>query len=165
VGAGWKNLFLQTFPFLLYKIPYDIREPLFDRHHGPVGVYWVKLRVVGHFPVKEQVQVTKVEAVNDVARLTLSNGEVLEFDHVILGTGYRADVKRLPMLDASLRRSIVLANGFPVLNASFESSIPGLYFVGYSSLRSFGPFFRFVAGVEAASRRLSKAVAQQAVRS
>jgi NADPH-dependent 2,4-dienoyl-CoA reductase/sulfur reductase-like enzyme len=128
-------------------------------------VYWVKLRVVGHFPVKEQVQVTKVEAVNDVARLTLSNEEVLEFDHVILGTGYRADVKRLPMLDASLRRSIVLANGFPVLNASFESSIPGLYFVGYSSLRSFGPFFRFVAGVEAASRRLSKAVAHQAVRS
>jgi NADPH-dependent 2,4-dienoyl-CoA reductase/sulfur reductase-like enzyme len=136
---------------------------MFDRHHGPAGVHWVYLRVVGHFPLKEQVQVTKVEAVDNVARLTLSNGEVLDFDHILLGTGYRTDVKQLPMLDTSLRDSIVLANGFPLLNPSFESSIPGLYFVGYSSLRSFGPFFRFVAGVDAASRHLSKAVARRIV--
>lgn len=163
LGAGWKNLFIQTFPFVLYRIPYDIRESMFDRHHGPAGVHWVYLRVVGHFPLKEQVQVTKVEAVDNVARLTLSNGEVLDFDHILLGTGYRTDVKQLPMLDTSLRDSIVLANGFPLLNPSFESSIPGLYFVGYSSLRSFGPFFRFVAGVDAASRHLSKSVARRIV--
>ena len=104
---------------------------------------------------------TKVEAVNNLARLTLSNGEVLEVDHVMLGTGYRTDIKRLPMLDASLCKAIQVDEGFPVLNHWFEASVSGLYFVGYTSLRSFGAFYRFVAGVEAASRRVSKAVARQ----
>jgi len=164
LGNGWKNLFIEKFPYIIYHIPYDTRYRVFDHHHGPIGAYWLKSRIIGQLPVKEQVQVTKVEAIDNLARITLTNGEVLEVDHIMLGTGYRTDVKRLPMLDASLRNSIVLTDGFPVLNTSFESSIPGLYFVGFSSLRSFGPFFRFVAGTEAASRRLSKAVAQQAVR-
>lgn len=167
LGGGWDNLFLQTFPYVGHSMPYDLRNRLFDSHHGPAAVHWVKERVVGYLPLKEQVQVTKVEAVDNdtVARLTLSNGEVVDFDHIMLGTGYRADVRRLPMLDASLLNSIALVDGFPILNSSFESNIPGLYFVGYTSLRSFGPFFRFVAGVDAAARRLSKAVARQVVRS
>ena len=136
---------------------------MFDHHHGPIGASWLKSRILGQFPVKEQIQVTKVEAVDNIARLTLSNGEMLEVDHVILGTGYRTDVNRLPMLDASLRKAIQVDEGFPVLNHWFESSIPGLYFIGYSSLRSFGAFYRFVAGVGAASQRVSKAIARQVV--
>lgn len=161
LGNGWKNLFLEKFPYLAYHIPYDTRYRVFDHHHGPIGAHWLKSRIIGQFAVKEQVQVTKVEAVNNLARLTLSNGEVLEVDHVMLGTGYRTDIKRLPMLDASLCKAIQVDEGFPVLNHWFEASVSGLYFVGYTSLRSFGAFYRFVAGVEAASRRVSKAVARQ----
>jgi cation diffusion facilitator CzcD-associated flavoprotein CzcO len=163
LGNGWKNLFLEKFPYLSYYIPVATRYRVFDHHHGPIGASWLKSRILGQFPVKEQIQVTKVEAVNNIARLTLSDGEVLEVDHVILGTGYRTDVNRLPMLDASLRKAIQTDEGFPVLNHWFESSIPGLYFVGYSSLRSFGAFYRFVAGVGAASHRVSKAIARQVV--
>ena len=34
--------------------------------------------------------------------LMLSDNETLKVDHVILGTGYRVDVKKLPMLAPSL---------------------------------------------------------------
>jgi len=165
LGNGWKNLMLETFPYVWHHMSPERRYRTFDHHHGPKGARWLKPRVIGQFPIKEQVQVTKIEAVNDLARLTLSDGEILEVDHIILGTGYRTDVNRLPMLDASLRKAIQVDEGFPVLNPWFESSIPGLYFVGYSSLRSFGAFYRFVAGVGAAARRVSKAIARQAVRS
>ena len=165
LGNGWKNLFLEKFPYLSYYIPYGVRYRVFDHHHGPIGAHWLKSRIIGQFSVKERVQVNKVETVNNLARLTLSNGEVLEVDHVMLGTGYRTDVWRLPMLDTSLHRAIQIDEGFPVLNHWFEASVPGLYFVGYTSLRSFGAFYRFVAGVEAASRRVSKAVTQQMGRS
>jgi FAD-dependent urate hydroxylase len=165
LGTGWKNLFLEKFPYLSYYIPLDTRYRVFDHHHGPIGAAWLKARIIGQIPIKEQIQVTKVATVNNLAQLTLSDGEVLEVDHVMLGTGYRTDVKRLPMLDISLREAIQVDEGSPVLNHWFESSIPGLYFVGYSSLRSFGSFYRFVAGSRAASERVSKAVARQVGRS
>ncbi len=165
LGSGWGNLITEKFPYLWHHMPYDTRYRLFDRHHGPIGARWLKPRVVGQLPLKEQVQMTNIEAVNDQAQLTLSNGEVVEVDHVLLATGYRADVSRLSMLDASLRASIQVTQGAPVLNRWFESSVAGLYFIGFSSQRSFGDFYRFVAGAGAASSRVSKAIVRHAVRS
>ncbi|MBA2681664.1 MAG: FAD-dependent oxidoreductase, partial [Ktedonobacteraceae bacterium] len=131
--------------------------------HGPAGAHWLKDRILGQVTVKEQVQVEKIEAVNNKARLTLSNGEILDFDHVILGTGYRTDVKGLPMLDQDLKDSLQSHRGAPVLNSWFESNVSGLYFAGYTSGRSLGPFYRFVVGSEAAARRIASAVARQLV--
>ena len=39
--------------------------------------------------------------------------------------------------------------------------MPGLYFVGLTSLPAFGPLFRFVAGCGAAARRVARAVARR----
>ncbi len=93
--------------------------------------------------------------------LTLSDGKALEFDHIILATGYKADIKRLPMLHPALVAAIQTYQGAPLLNPWFESSVAGLYFVGFSSACSFGPFYRFVIGDEAAARRVTRAVARQ----
>jgi hypothetical protein len=41
-----------------------------------------------------------------------------------------------------------------VLNKYFESSVPGLHFVGYLSAASFGPAMRFVYGCDFAARRI-----------
>ena len=73
--------------------------------------------------------------------VTLSDGTRLETDHVLLATGYRVDMRRVPYLP-----EIELADGFPVLDADFQSSAPGLYLPGFPSTRDFGPFFGFVAG-------------------
>jgi hypothetical protein len=45
-----------------------------------------------------------------------------------------------------LHRAVRTANGYPILNKGFESSVPGLYFVGATAAYSFGPLCRFVAG-------------------
>jgi FAD-dependent urate hydroxylase len=47
---------------------------------------------------------------------------------------------------------LALANGFPVLDEDFQSSVPGLFFPSWPSTQDFGPFFGFVAGVPAAAR-------------
>jgi hypothetical protein len=85
--------------------------------------------------------------------------EQLPVDHVIAATGYRVDVAALDFLAPSRPARLVLAGGSPRLTAGFESSVPGLYFVGLASAATFGPLLRFVCGTEFAARRVSAAVA------
>jgi hypothetical protein len=76
-------------------------------------------------------------------------------DHVVAATGYKADLARLPFLDAGLRDSIRQVEGTPALSDNFESSAPNLYFLGLAAANSFGPLLRFMYGAEFAAPRLS----------
>jgi thioredoxin reductase len=163
MGNGWINFLLEKFPYVSHNLPRARKDIMFDTTHGPAGAIWLKPRILGVVKVKEQVHILKIEEVNNKARLTLSNGEVLDFDHVILGTGYRTDVKGLPMLDQDLKDSLQSHRGSPVLNSWFESNVSGLYFAGFTSGRSFSPFYRFVVGTDAAARRISAALARKLV--
>jgi cation diffusion facilitator CzcD-associated flavoprotein CzcO len=80
----------------------------------------------------------------------LSNGEVLAVDHVIFACGYRADLPRVPYL-AGVLDGIQVADGFPVLDEAFGTSLAGLYLPGFVATRDFGPFFGFVKGTPAAA--------------
>ena len=52
----------------------------------------------------------------------------------------------------------------PVLSSNFESSVPGLYFVGASAANTFGPLLRFAYGAGFTARRLSRHLAKSADR-
>ena len=78
----------------------------------------------------------------EAVTVTLGDGTRLETDHVLLATGYRVDMRRVPYLPDDLE----LADGFPVLDEDFQTSLAGLYVPGFPSTRDFGPFFGFVAG-------------------
>jgi thioredoxin reductase len=80
----------------------------------------------------------------------LSSGEALHVDHVILATGYQADLTRVPYL-AGVLDDVQLADGFPVLDERFQTSVPGLFITGFAATRDFGPFFGFVRGATAAA--------------
>jgi hypothetical protein len=67
------------------------------------------------------------------------------------------------MLHPSLRAEIETGLASPILNHWFESTSLGLYFVGLTSLRAFGPLYRFVAGCGAAARRVATSVARARV--
>src|SRR5256886_6937978 len=56
------------------------------------------------------------------------------------------------------RAEIKTDRAIPSLSHWFESSVPGLFFVGLTSLRAFGPLYRFVAGCGAAARRVADGV-------
>lgn len=78
------------------------------------------------------------------------------FDHVLLGTGYRIDIARLGLFAPAMLAAIVRREGLPLLSAGFESSIPGLHFVGASAVGSFGPLMRFTAGTPFAARTVAR---------
>ena len=77
----------------------------------------------------------------------------------MLGTGYRPDMRKIPFLDTSLQEDLVQADGFPVLNEWFESTVPGLHFVGGLAGRTFGPICRFVAGARVAAQQVTRRAA------
>src|SRR5207245_4575224 len=104
--------------------------------------------------------VAKVEVAHGRLKATISDGATVSANHIVLATGYTVDINRLTMIHPSLRAKIATDRGSPVLNHWFETSVPGLYFVGLTSLRAFGPLYRFVAGCGAAARRVAGAIAR-----
>jgi hypothetical protein len=87
----------------------------------------------------------------------LDNGE-RAFDHVLLATGYKVALERLRLFEPCLLESIRCVDGAPSLAAGFESSVPGLHFVGAAAIASFGALNRFVAGCACAARAVTRTV-------
>lgn len=160
MGSGWMNLLLETYPYMLQRISQQRKDVMVDTTHGPAGSHWLKPRLFGKVQILEETAVTQVKESGERVKLALSNGSEVEVDHVILGTGFKAEVKRLSMLDPEIIATVQTYKGSPVLNTYFQSNIPGLYFVGYSSVRSFGPMYRFVIGADASAKRIASSIAR-----
>ena len=160
MGCGWLNLLLEKYPYVFHYLPRDTRDYVLTTRHGPAGSHWLKTRVINRISLHEYAHIENVTSINNDKRVRLQiyKREAIEVDHVILGTGYRADIQRLPMLHPTLLASIQTYKDSPVLNSQFECNIPGLFFIGYTATRSFGPFYRFVIGDEAAAKRVTGAV-------
>ena len=90
--------------------------------------------------------------------LRLDDGSTKEVDHLLLATGYRIDLARYAFLAPELVGRVRTRGGSPVLAAGFESSVPGLHFLGAPAARSFGPVLHFVCGTWAPARGLTRAV-------
>jgi len=160
MGSGWMNLMLENYPYMLQHLPQERKDALVDTAHGPAGSHWLKSRLLGKVEILEETKVVGASESGEGVKLTLSHGKPVEVDHVILGTGFKADIKRLPMLDPALTAAVRSYKSSPVLDTWFQSSVPGLYFIGYTAVRSFGPMYRFVIGADASARRIASAVAR-----
>lgn len=163
IAPGWMSWQLEHFPYAFQRLPFSLKTRLLRgvASYGPMGASWLKSRVLGNVPVQELQSVQKMEEMDSHVLLTLADNTTLKADHVILGTGYRADIRRLPMLHASLLSEVQTYHHAPILNNRFESSVPGLYFVGFTSVTSCGPLYRFVVGTEPAARRVAGSIAGQ----
>jgi pyruvate/2-oxoglutarate dehydrogenase complex dihydrolipoamide dehydrogenase (E3) component len=98
--------------------------------------------------------------------LTDSDGRARELsaDHVIAATGYRPDVARLQFLDAELRMNLRSVAHTPAVDKYYQSSIPGLYFMGPGVAPTFGPVMRFVYGADHAACTVAQRLAAGAGR-
>jgi hypothetical protein len=65
-------------------------------------------------------------------------------------------MERLGFLNPEIRSKVEALDRTPILSSSFESSIPGLYFVGVAAANSFGPVMRFAFGAGFAARTLTR---------
>ncbi|HEY0754634.1 MAG TPA: NAD(P)-binding domain-containing protein [Ktedonobacteraceae bacterium] len=163
ITAGWFNKVEETFPYSFQSLPLRTREHILGGvgAHGPMGSSWLRPRLIGKVPLHEQTSVEQAKEANGGLLLTLSNNETIQADYLMLATGYRPDIQRLTMLGNSILPNIKHHHGSPVLSSHFEASVPGLYFIGYSSYKSCGPYYRFVVGAGAAARRITTAVARR----
>jgi cation diffusion facilitator CzcD-associated flavoprotein CzcO len=161
ISAGWFNWLLEHFPYAFQRLPRSKKDEFMSRRNGPMGAAWLKLRLEGKVPLHESQQIQEIQETDTGVKLVLSDQKILRADHIILGTGYRVDIRKLPMLHSSIVSSIQTYQNAPILSARFESSIRGLYFVGISSVSSCGPLYRFVLGTDATARRVANSVAKQ----
>ncbi len=165
IGPGLRLAFFVKAPHVFRRFPESFRLRKVRDALGPAPGWFVKDDVVGKVPIHLGAQIRKVSVENNAVLLQWAdaNGQEvsLEVDHVIAATGFRVDLSRLIFIGPELRKSIVTTGGSPLLSASFESSVPGLYFVGLSAANTFGPLMRFAYGAGFTSGRVSRALAKK----
>lgn len=160
IGAGWPLKIWADAPWVFHCLPAAWRRRLVRGTLGPLGHMSMQDRVVGKVAIFLRRQLQGAETIGGKVHLELARRdgvkETLQTDHVISATGYRIDLGQLGFLDQRLQARIRTIDGSPVLSTNYESSTPGLYFIGPASADSFGPVARFVFGVKHPSRRLAR---------
>ena len=150
IGTGRKHWVIEHVPTLLRYVPTERRVRFTRGYLGPLGAWWLRSRVDGQLPVHEYTAIQSASMNGTKIALTVTDADgtarTIETDHIVAGTGYAVNVDRLPFMDRSLANAVLRIEQAPKLSHRFESSVPGLYFVGPASAFSFGPLFRFVAG-------------------
>ncbi len=167
LGPGWRSRLCCDGPDLFRYVPARWRPEIVRRHLGPSSPWHLKPAVDSSVEVMTGLAVRGVD-VNGRVRLDLAGRSgaptrTVETDHVICATGYRADVDRLPFLDANVRTGVRTVARAPVLSTGFESSLPGLYFAGITAAVTFGPLMRFMHGDAFAAQRISSQLARSGV--
>lgn len=127
--------------------------------------WWLTPRLSGdRFRRHPQTSVVSVATSGDAAtaRARLSDGTELDVDRIVLATGYKADLGRVPYL-AGVLDHIAVDDGFPVLDETFQASLPGLYLPGFTGTRDFGPFFGFTKGCPTAAALVTRGLTRAGV--
>jgi cation diffusion facilitator CzcD-associated flavoprotein CzcO len=158
LGPNWRSAIFTAFAGQFRYLPLRRRLHIVRRHLGPAAVWFIRDKLVGHVSMRSGYVIKSAAARGERVRIEFTGRDgsalELEVDHIIAGTGYQVDLKRLPFLDDAMRSQIALEGTSPALSRHFESSVPGLYFVGLPSASTFGPLTRFAHGAGFTARRI-----------
>jgi thioredoxin reductase len=160
LGPGLRTRFFANSPLAFHYFPESLRLKAVARSLGPSGGWFIRDKVLGRVPLLLgcTTQRTEIQDGKVLLHLRAADGTEREVraDHVIAATGYKVDIERLTFLNTEIRSKIKAVGGAPVLSSSFESSVPGFYFVGVAAANSFGPVMRFAFGAGFAARRITQ---------
>jgi thioredoxin reductase len=120
---------------------------------------WLDPRV--HQPniqIHENTNIAGVRNLSDSYEVELLNGKRINVHHILLATGYRTNMSNIRFLDSSILKSLEIADGYPVLDPEFQTSVPGLYITGVAATQDFGPFFGFTAACPVAAKIIAEAI-------
>lgn len=165
LGPGWKSRFYTDAPGMFRYFPEDLRLRIVKQHLGPAPGWPMKKRVQGKVPMFLGNEVVHAKVSNGGVRLSLASkdGKIQEHDaeHVVAATGYKPNIRRLSFLAETIQSQVRTVANAPVLSPDFQSSVPGLYFVGIAAANTFGPMMRFAYGSDYTARRLSRHLEKQ----
>lgn len=161
IGQGWTISACAKYPQLIRLLPEDRRVQIANgKAWGPVGSAFARERVVGKVPLWLGRNLRKIGTHGDQVVLDLTDqagaSHALRCDHVIFATGYSIDANRLDFLDHKMLSQMRLVEKSPTLSSHYETSVPGLHFIGPAAANSFGPVCRFVYGAQHAARQLAR---------
>jgi FAD-dependent urate hydroxylase len=166
LGPGWSLYACARGPALFRRLPDGVRLDLVARILGPSGAWWLRERVVGRVPVYTGRHLLGASVDGDRVALKMVDADgadqTVHTDHVLSATGYRIGDAAFGFLSPDLRRALTRLHGWPRLHGGFESSVPGLFFVGFPAAASFGPLMRFVCGTAYTGPRLAEALSARA---
>jgi cation diffusion facilitator CzcD-associated flavoprotein CzcO len=165
LGLGWRSRLCTDAPLLFHSLPRNLRLEIVRRHLGPAPGWWTRQQVENKVSMHLGMRITGASVVSGRVNLNLidenASAITLSADHVIAGTGFKVNIGKLPFFDSALTGRVEVADGSPALSSNFESSLPGLYFVGVASAVSMGPMMRFAYGAGYTARRLSRHLARR----
>jgi FAD-dependent urate hydroxylase len=166
LGSGWSTWFYSRHPALFRRLPEGTRIRRSRTALGPAGASWLRDRVEGQIPIRTSQSVEKVRGSADGVSVTLisRDGErsELRVDHVIAATGYRPDLQRLTFIDDDLRGRLQTVARTTAVDASYQTSVEGMYVIGPAVAPIFGPVMRFVYGSAHAAGTVARRLAATA---
>jgi hypothetical protein len=168
LGSGWATWFYSTQPELFRHLPGGIRVTRARTALGPAGACWLPPRVVDRFATYLDTMLIAARPTGDALSLSLlgpgGSRRELVVDHLLAGTGYLPELDRLTFLNETVRRLVRTVKKAPVVDRDYESSVPGLYFIGPAVASTFGPVMRFVYGSDHAARTSARRLTSTASR-
>jgi hypothetical protein len=156
-GINW----IVQLPWLYRSMPGAVQDRIFRRAVRPAG----SGRMRPHIEQVTQTfgrSVVSAEMISGRIRVGLDDGSERLVDHVVQGTGYQVDVARFGFFSEEIVSTIHTISGQPRLGPGFESSIPGLHFLGAASDLSYGPLMRAIAGTRYAAGAVARKAAASA---
>lgn len=167
LGRGWDSnspgtlllsFLLSEYPMVFHMMNLPRRQRIMETGWAASGAWWLRDRVEGKVDISTQTEITHAELKNDQIVLQVASGteqSSIRADHVVLATGFKADMARHSFLSDELLNSLSLIGGSPSLTRNFETSVRDLYVVGPASALSFGPALRFIYGAKFAAPHLA----------
>lgn len=160
IGTGPGHWFYARHPELFRRLPEATRVHKAQTVLGPACAHWLSDRISGQFPILLGQTLAWARTDGDGVRLGLDgpdgSRQELTADHVIAATGYRPDLRRLTFLADELRGALRTLAGTAAVDGHYQSSVPGLYFIGPAVTSAFGPLMRFVCGSDTAARTVTR---------
>lgn len=121
---------------------------------------WLKPRLQGdNVFIWPNTQITSAtrSASSDLV-VTLTNGESFDVDEIILATGYKVEINKLPILaSGNILENLATRSGYPVLDDHLQTSVPGLFITSMPATQDFGPFFGFTIAVRTSAKLICAA--------
>lgn len=156
--AGW----LGAAPDACHLLPPRVRVPFSYNCVRPAAAHWLpdRLRSVS---ISYGRRIVSAREHDSGIEVVLDDGDRRRADHILLGTGYRMNVREYPFLAPPLARAIDVAQGHPKLRRGLESSVAGLHFSGAPAYWSFGPTMRFVVSTAYTGPAVTQGVLDQRV--
>jgi len=161
LGPGWRSRLCTDAPQLFRALPEALRLKIVDKHLGAAPGWWTRQIVDGKvgFNLGAKLLGAMPKGGKVILEFEDDKGKwrTVECDHIIAATGYVVDIRRLPFLTSPLLSDVrTAADHSPALSAHFESTVPGLYFIGVSAAASFGPMMRFAYGSAYTAKRVAR---------